>query len=52
MIAFAAERLMELEVGLTGAPHGEKSPHRLVELNGYRDRAMFHAGARLSRRMR
>jgi putative transposase len=26
MIAFAAERLMELEVGaLTGAPHGEKS---------------------------
>jgi hypothetical protein len=27
MIAFAAERLMELEVGaLTGAPHGEKTP--------------------------
>ena len=30
-IAFAAERLMEIEVGaLTGAGHGEKSPSRLV----------------------
>src|ERR1044072_986032 len=39
MIAFAAERLMEIEVGaLTGAGHGEKSPSRLVERNGYRDR--------------
>jgi transposase-like protein len=39
MISFAAERLMELEVGaLTGAPHGEKNPNRLAQCNGYRDR--------------
>ncbi|WP_376776560.1 transposase [Rhizobium laguerreae] len=39
MIGFAAERLMELEVGsATGADFGEKNPLRLAQRNGYRDR--------------
>src|SRR5215210_6556805 len=39
MISFAAERLMELEVGAaTGAAYGEKNPLRLAQRNGYRDR--------------
>jgi putative transposase len=40
MLAFAAERLMNLEVeALTGAPTGVRSPERLNHRNGYRERA-------------
>jgi transposase-like protein len=39
MIAFAAERLMAMEVqARTGAAHGEKNPDRLAQRNGYRER--------------
>ena len=39
MIGFAAERLMELEVGaLTGAASRREEPVRLAQRNGYRDR--------------
>jgi transposase-like protein len=39
MIGFAAQRLMDLEVGrLTGAAYGEKNPKRLVQRNGYLER--------------
>lgn len=39
-IGFAAQRLMELEVGdLTGGTFGERSAARLARRNGYRDRA-------------
>jgi len=39
MIGFAAKRLMELEIAAkTGAGYGEKSPERLAQRNGYRER--------------
>ena len=39
MIGFAAQRLMDLEVGsLTGAGYGEKSSDRVAQRNGYRER--------------
>src|SRR6516225_7010011 len=39
MIGFAAEKLMELEVGAkTGATYGEKNPLRIAQRNGYRER--------------
>jgi transposase-like protein len=39
MIVFAAQRLMELEVGeLTGTAYGERNAERLAQSNGYRDR--------------
>jgi putative transposase len=39
MIGFTAQRLMALEVeGLTGAAPGERSPERINQRNGYRDR--------------
>src|SRR5687768_2475764 len=60
MIGFAAQRLMELEVGeLTGAAYGEKSVERLAQRNGYRERpacplcclaATKMAGQRVTRR--
>ena len=40
MLAFAADRLMELEVeAKTGVPAGVRSPERLNHRNGYRERA-------------
>jgi transposase-like protein len=40
MMGFLANRMMELEVeSLTGAAHGERSPARINQRNGYRERA-------------
>ena len=40
LLAFAAERMMDLEVeAKTGAPAGSRSPERLTQRNGYRERA-------------
>jgi putative transposase len=40
MLAFAAERMMDLEIeAKTGAPVGSRSPERLNHRNGYRERA-------------
>jgi hypothetical protein len=39
MIGFAVHRLMELDVeGACGAEHGERSPGRVNQRNGYRER--------------
>jgi putative transposase len=39
MLAFAAERMMEMEIeAKTGAPAGTRSPDRLNHRNGYRER--------------
>jgi putative transposase len=40
MIGFAAQRLMELETdALCGVAHGERSPDRINQRNGFRDRS-------------
>ena len=46
MIGFAAQRLMELEVGeLTGAAYGEKSAERLAQRNDCRERVVWETRA-------
>src|ERR1700730_14794077 len=52
MIGYGAQRLMELEVGgLTGAAYDEKSPDRLGQRNGYRDRAWETRAGRVELRI-
>ena len=48
LLAYAAERLMAAEVeGLCGAGHGERSPGRINQRNGYRERAWDTRAGRL-----
>jgi putative transposase len=52
MIGFAAQRLMELEVeSLTGAPPGKRTPERMNQRNGYRDRAWETRGGTIDLRI-
>src|SRR3712207_2390384 len=49
MLAFAAERVMDLEVEtLTGAPAGVRSPERLNHQNGYRARVWDTRAGRIA----
>jgi putative transposase len=48
MLSFAADRLMEAEVHVrTGTALGARGPGRLVQRNGYRERAWDTRGGRI-----
>jgi transposase-like protein len=50
MLAFAADRIMEVEVELrTGAAKGARSPLRSVQRNGYRERDWVDEGQEMVR---